>query len=70
MILGLFDFKGEIRSALSTAVIIDYHGGCICWSAESELKRGRDAVSIRIQEFIVLTKIDKENVDVDKVVAQ
>ena len=29
---GLFDFKGEIRSVAQHSCIIDYHGGCICWS--------------------------------------
>ena len=48
---GLFDFKGEIRSALSTAA-----SSIIMVDASAGVQVG--------------TEIDKENVDVDKVVAQ
>ena len=67
---GLFDFKGEIRSALSTAassiIMVDASAGVQVGTE----KAWEECSKHKNPKFIVLTKIDKDNVDVDKVVAQ
>lgn len=67
---GLFDFKGEIRSALSTAsaaiIMVDASAGVQVGTEQA----WEECSKHKNPKFIVLTKIDKDNVDTDKVVEQ
>lgn len=67
---GFFDFIGEVRSALSTAaaaiIMVDASAGIQVGTEKAwkECKKSKTPV------FMVMTKIDKENVDCDAVIAE
>jgi elongation factor G len=66
---GFFDFVGEVRSALSTAaaaiIMVDASAGVQVGTE----KAWEECSKHKTPKFMVLTKTDKENVDVDAVVA-
>lgn len=67
---GFFDFVGEVRSALSAveaaAILVDASAGIQVGTE----KAWGEATEAGISKFFILTKTDKENVDIEKTIAE